>query len=799
MSNNPFATSNTTSTQSPVIDITKVQAVDIMVNHKCHDTINAIPEFIKKIGNWMYSGHRKNPSDINGITKSWKDVRNRNTFEDITTNNPNKLYYTIVLDGRFVVIDLDKCFDENSNLLEFAQEILTETQEFNPYIEKSLSGKGLHIIFKATESWRKKKNIQIKLKDSHDKYKDSNAGIDFLINNHCIILTGDIYQNNAPSKVGATNNKIKEIYNRLSEVNKKDIKNDNINYQKKKKTNSIDQTDVFQRINNLVSIEEVLNKYDCDGYSNGLIRCPFPGHNDSSPSLKIYHYSNTFHCFGCKKSGDVVQLVSEIEGLRNLESAKLLDKWFKLELNFDSIDNDANKEWILIDNDKIDVDLIALRNHLYMEHNVYMTEFDIYQYENGVYTMTDSNRVKRCIEEHMPSYDNNKYKGSYYVDEVFKMLQRNAISYKEFNNDKLLVNLKNKCLEFKLESDSIKELEHSPEFLTTFQIKGEYKPEVLENKDELWHKFLNDALPKGQQNLLQEIMGYLILNNNSAKKFFALYGVGDSGKSVILRVISKMIDEQYVSAMELQELTSKNNKFATYSLYGKLINMCGDISSKAIEDVSIIKQLTGNDKLRFEKKNGMSLFDYNTARMIFSMNKLPASYEKNKEFFNRLLILYFANSIPEEKQIKDLEDKFNMDYIINWSIEGLKRLIKNNLKFSTEKANDDLINEYVETDSPIVEFINEYCELTDDKQDYILQTSFVNAFKEFTRVILNDEKAGNVKTKNLVSDMKTRFGIKYSKNLLNPTTNTKTLRGFVGIKFKPELVSELTKTNMFNQ
>ena len=65
----------------------------------------------------------------------------------------------------------------------------------------------------------------------------------------------------------------------------------------------------------------------------------------------------------------------------------------------------------------------------------------------------------------------------------------------------------------------------------------------------VWEKFLNEVLPKDQQKLLQEIIGYLMLLNNSAKKFFALYGVGDSGKSLILNTIVKILGKELVTAV----------------------------------------------------------------------------------------------------------------------------------------------------------------------------------------------------------------------------------------------------------
>jgi DNA primase catalytic core len=46
-----------------------------------------------------------------------------------------------------------------------------------------------------------------------------------------------------------------------------------------------------------------------------MLRCPF--HEDDKPSLKIYPQTDSFHCFGCGKSGDVIEFCSLKEGSKH--------------------------------------------------------------------------------------------------------------------------------------------------------------------------------------------------------------------------------------------------------------------------------------------------------------------------------------------------------------------------------------------------------------------------------------------------------------------------------------------------
>jgi hypothetical protein len=60
-----------------------------------------------------------------------------------------------------------------------------------------------------------------------------------------------------------------------------------------------------------VSIEEVASHYTklepCGGKAWSIGRCPLPEHEDRTPSFYIYP-PGRFHCYGCSRGGDVVDL-----------------------------------------------------------------------------------------------------------------------------------------------------------------------------------------------------------------------------------------------------------------------------------------------------------------------------------------------------------------------------------------------------------------------------------------------------------------------------------------------------------
>jgi DNA primase len=74
-------------------------------------------------------------------------------------------------------------------------------------------------------------------------------------------------------------------------------------------------------------IEKVLQHYNIAINKNGQCKCPF--HEDKTPSLKIYPETNTYHCFGCGKSGDTIQFIQDKEKITKhqaiLKSKGLID------------------------------------------------------------------------------------------------------------------------------------------------------------------------------------------------------------------------------------------------------------------------------------------------------------------------------------------------------------------------------------------------------------------------------------------------------------------------------------------
>jgi DNA primase len=83
----------------------------------------------------------------------------------------------------------------------------------------------------------------------------------------------------------------------------------------------------IERITRALPIEKVIEEYltlRASGESTLVGLCPF--HEDRTPSLTVYPATGTFHCFGCRATGDVISFVRAIEHLGFAQTLDALDQ-----------------------------------------------------------------------------------------------------------------------------------------------------------------------------------------------------------------------------------------------------------------------------------------------------------------------------------------------------------------------------------------------------------------------------------------------------------------------------------------
>jgi P4 family phage/plasmid primase-like protien len=219
----------------------------------------------------------------------------------------------------------------------------------------------------------------------------------------------------------------------------------------------------------------------------------------------------------------------------------------------------------------------------------------------------------------------------------------------------------------------------TPEYVFLNKVTPGYNPRA---DCPAFKKFLTDVLDSDIEiKVLQEWLGYCLLLDARFSKALLLFGDGENGKSVLLKVIKQFLGYKNVTSISLQYLES--NPFAPVRMFGKLGNIFADLPKKALSQTSVFKMVVAGDSISGEKK-GKDSFEFNPyAKMMFSCNEVPRTPDRTRGFFRRWIILKFNQHFPEGHPKRDetlaekLSTKESMEGILNFALEGLYRLLEN--------------------------------------------------------------------------------------------------------------------------
>lgn len=196
---------------------------------------------------------------------------------------------------------------------------------------------------------------------------------------------------------------------------------------------------------------------------------------------------------------------------------------------------------------------------------------------------------------------------------------------------------------------------------------------------------------------MQELFGYCLYRRYPFHYMFMLLGRGDNGKGILLRIFKKFVGIENISAVPPHNL---DKRFQSANLYGKHINMFGDLPGGKLKDTGTIKTLIGEDTVTAEFK-GQDPFSFTSyAKIIVSTNEpFRVSYGEPEAFFRKILPIYFPNRFPTDDNLfEEITKKEQMSGLLNWAIQGLERLLKNK-EFSLKpipKVTEDLFPRFGE-------------------------------------------------------------------------------------------------------
>ncbi len=293
---------------------------------------------------------------------------------------------------------------------------------------------------------------------------------------------------------------------------------------------------------------------------------------------------------------------------------------------------------------------------------------------------------------------------------------------------------------------------------------------------EYFQTFLYQLLDSEDVLTLQEYLGYCLIPSTRAQTALFIIGNGGEGKSRIGVAMNAIFGSAMLSG-NFQRV--EDDKFFRYNLINKLLMNDDDMQMTALKSTGYIKNIiTAEIPIDVEAKGKQSQQAQIYSRFLCFGNGSPkALYDKSDGFARRLLILTTKPKPADRRDNPFLADKFivEKEKIFCWMVDGLRRLKKNNFRFTVSKKTRENVAEAVAENCNIVDFIAE----TDvfSESSAVSSTTLHRVYTDWCE----DNGLTALKRETFINWLKSnadKYSVKYSNNIYE---NGKRVRGFEGI------------------
>lgn len=180
-----------------------------------------------------------------------------------------------------------------------------------------------------------------------------------------------------------------------------------------------------------------------------------------------------------------------------------------------------------------------------------------------------------------------------------------------------------------------------------------------------------EALIQAPAQALLQAMGY-----GPYKKAYILQGEKNCGKSTYLDIVGKLIGEDNISRVSLEELNAQN-RFALAGLEGKTMNLKDDMGYFNLKETGKFKEITGISQSRIEHK-GVDGYNATINAVHMFTTNTPAGFDRrvflDDAFWSRWIYIEFKNVFSKNDEFKlKLLTEENVSAFFN---EVLKRVIE---------------------------------------------------------------------------------------------------------------------------
>ena len=298
----------------------------------------------------------------------------------------------------------------------------------------------------------------------------------------------------------------------------------------------------------------------------------------------------------------------------------------------------------------------------------------------------------------------------------------------------------------------------------------------------LFDKWLNDVFAPEDIPTIQEIMGYCLVPTTAAGEAFFIVGDGEAGKSGLGTILMGLLGNASVS-VETQQLVTK--QFHIADVEHKLLAYDDDLGSAALTETGLLKKLiTADTPIRAERKY-CDPHQFNSyCRILASANFMISSlYDDSNGFFRRLHPILVKPKQPDRKVINKFYELIleqEKEQIFKWALIGLRRVIANGWKISWSERSRNYMKSTKSNAVHFEDFFNETCVVEEN-----CDTTTAELTKLYSKWCKENgiKEASDRRLLNWFVDNSEKIGVRRNNNVVR---NGKRVRGYIGLKIKPE-------------
>jgi P4 family phage/plasmid primase-like protien len=335
-------------------------------------------------------------------------------------------------------------------------------------------------------------------------------------------------------------------------------------------------------------------------------------------------------------------------------------------------------------------------------------EMYVFDELRGVYNRFGEVVIKEQSEILCPEISTHK------VNEIIEKLRRRTfVDRSKFDKDHDILNIQNGLVNIRT-GEFIEG--HNPDHLSLIQLPVKYNPVAYPRKI---LDFMYNVLHPGDVPLMIEYIAYCLIGDTKLQKDLMCVGEEDSGKSVMLKLITRFLGPENISSRTLHDLVT--DRFAKADLFGKLANVFADISSKKLGEIETFKVLATGDRISAQHKFKDSFEFEPNAKLIFSANTPPKPPEDvDNSYYRRWILIpfylrkkcFFCNKqiMKDPDLLEKLTTEEELSGLLNLVLKAARRLLEKR-KFVKSPSTEEIRERYQRLADPVKAWLDDNCVL----------------------------------------------------------------------------------------